>query len=63
MYLFICREPALTRMNDQGLANLYGNVISYIGKFDRGLNWMNLRLMMLMSNIDIDYALVNINID
>ena len=27
MYAFICREPAVTHMNDQGLTNLYGSVM------------------------------------
>ena len=27
MHAFICREPAIMYMNDQGLTNLYGSVM------------------------------------
>ena len=30
MHTFICREPAVTCVNDQGLANLHGRVIFHI---------------------------------
>ena len=30
MHVFICREPAMTCMNDQGLTNLHGSVIFHI---------------------------------
>ena len=30
MNKFICRKPAVTHMNDQGLTNLYGSVVFHI---------------------------------
>ena len=30
VHKFICRKPAMTRMNDQGLTNLYGSVVFHI---------------------------------
>ena len=27
---FICRKPAVTRMNDQGLTNLYGSIVFHM---------------------------------
>ena len=30
VYKFICREPAMMHINDQGLTNLYGSVVFHI---------------------------------
>ena len=42
VHSFICREPAVMHINDQGLTNLKGNIMFYI-KHRLGLFWVPLQ--------------------
>ena len=49
MHLFVFRKPVSMHMNDQELANLYGNITYHIFNIDYHCSWVLLKLKWVVS--------------